>query len=203
METIFLHYLDAWAPLIYILIFAGMFFEGDIIIFLSFYLAHQGDLNVFIVIPVVVSGVILGNFCWYKFGIYPDKWFPYLKRKLEKLSAILDDRINKNLFRTFLVTKFTYNFHHVTLMRAGAIKIPFKKYFKADILSSLVWIAIIGGFGYASSLSFILFKKTLKFAEVGLLIGLAIFFILIKLFSTAAKKRARKFYEKYTKLNQE
>lgn len=192
METIFLHYLESWSLLVYILIFLGMFIEGDIILFLCFYLAHQGELNIFVLIAVTLVGVFLGDMCWYKFGIYPERWFPFLKKKIEKISAILDEQLQKNLFRTVLISKFTYNFHHITLMRAGAIRIPFKKYLRADVLSSFFWIVVIGGFGYASSLSFMLFKKYLKFAEIGLLISLVIFFILMKLFYRYVKLWTRK-----------
>jgi membrane protein DedA with SNARE-associated domain len=188
METIFLHYLESWSLLVYALIFLGMFIEGDVILFLSFYLANQGELNLFVLIAVTLVGVFLGDMCWYKFGIYPEKWFPFLKKRIEKISAILDDQLQKNLFRTVLISKFTYNLHHITLMRVGALQIPFKKYLKTDILSSIIWIISIGGLGYVSSLSFSLFKKYLKFAEIGLLISLIVFFVLIKLFSRYAKK---------------
>ena len=188
METIFLHYLQSWSWLVYILIFIGMFVEGDIIIFFSFYLVRQGELNPFMVIAVTFVGVILGNMSWFKFGVYPEKWFPFLKKRIEKISVYLDDQLNKNLFRALLVSNFTYNFHHITLMRAGALKINFKKYLENDLVSTLIWIAVIGGLGYGSSLSFLLFKKYLRFAEVGLLIGLIILLILMKLFYRYAKK---------------
>ena len=190
METIFLHYTESWSLLVYVLIFLGMFIEGDVILFLSFYLAHEGDLNLFGVIIICIIGILLGDMCWYKFGIYPEKWFPFLKKRVEKISAILDDQLQKNLFRTVLISKFTYNLHHITLMRVGALRVPFKKYLKTDILSSIIWIISIGGLGYASSLSFSLFKKYLKFAEIGLLISLVIFFVLIKLITRFTKAKS-------------
>lgn len=94
------------------------------------------------------------------------------------MTAPFDGHILESPFRIVFISKFIYNMHHIVLMRSGILKLPYKKFVRYDFFSSLIWIAIVGGLGYFSGVSFNLVKRNLKFAEFALLGGLAIFLLL-------------------------
>jgi membrane protein DedA with SNARE-associated domain len=188
METLFLHYLVSAAWLIYILIFIGLILEGDAVLFAAFYVAHQGYLKLEILIPVVFAGALISDILWYKFGSFLEKKSAFVKKQAEKISRPIDRHLRKRPLSTIFISQFVFGLYHATLMRAGAIKVKFWSYLKTVFFSSVVWISLIGGLAYFSSLSIILLKKYVKYGEVGLLIGFIILFAIGHIISRFGKQ---------------
>ncbi len=188
MEYFFLSYLTSWQPLAYILIFLGMFLEGDLILFTAAFLIHQGILHPVPVIMTVLWGMLLGDNLWYTLGLKFRNRYPSLNQWAEKLAAPLDDKLKNELFQTIFIAKFTYGIRSAILFRAGALKIKWQKIEPADILATLLWMIIIGTLGYLSSASLSYLKPYLRFGEIALLLGLLIFFGLEYLITKKSKK---------------
>lgn len=188
IQTLFIHYLKGAGWLVYIFIFLGMFFEGDAILFAAFYLARSGYFDVGLLLAISIVGVVIGDLIWYKIGEHLEKRSAFFRKIANKITGPIDKRLQKKTLSTIFITKFTYGIHHGVLLRAGAIKIPFKKYFGIVSLAGTVWIFVIGLFAYFSSFSLDLLKKYVKYGEVGLLIGIIIFFVLMHLLSKIGKE---------------
>ena len=60
------------------------------------------------------------------------------------------------------------------LMRAGWRKLNYAKFLRNDFVANIAWMLIIGILGYAFSASFVLAKKYIKIAEIGLLVGIIV-----------------------------
>lgn len=191
MESLFIHYLTAWEPLGYILVFIGMMFEGDTVLFAAVFLAHQGYLSLFPVFLASLWGMILGDNLWYTLGVkmrFGQK-FPVLAKWAESLAQPFDDHLRQKPFRTIFLAKFTYGFNRAIITRAGMLNLKWKKLEESDILATLLWMAIVGVIAYFSSASLSYLKDYLKYGEVALFIGIVFFIILQKIVSDQSKKR--------------
>ena len=71
----------------------------------------------------------------------------------------------------------------------GMIDKSYWDFMKVDLPSIFTWMAIIGVLGYFSGLSFFLVQQYLRYAEAGLLIGLILFFVVIKLATSYSLKK--------------
>jgi membrane protein DedA with SNARE-associated domain len=188
METIFLQYITQFGWIVYIIIFIAMFLEGDVVLFSAFYLANLGHLNALILILIGIIGVTFGDIIWYKIGERLEKRSAIFRKIAAKITKTLDQRLQNYPVSTLCITKFTYGIHHAILLRSGALHIPFKKYFWTMFGAATIWTAVIGGFAYFSSASIDLFKKYVKYGEVGLLIGIIVFFAIMHLLSKLGNK---------------
>jgi len=188
MESIFLHYITLLGGWSYVLIFIGMFIEGDAILFASFYLADLRYLNPWTLFVVSVLGVIFGDMIWYQIGKHLEQKSAFFRKIAAKITKTLDKRLAKKPISTLCITKFTYGFHHAVLLRAGATKINFKKYFLIMSGAGLIWTTVIGGLALFSSLSIDLLKKYFKYGEIGLLIAIIVFFVIMHFISKIGNK---------------
>ena len=191
METIFLHYITLLGGWIYVPIFIGMFVEGDAILFTAFYLANLGYFNVWTLFTISVTGVIVGDMIWYQIGKHLEQKSEFFRKIAEKTTKTIDKRLHKYPFSTLCITKFTYGIHHAVLLRAGAMHMPFKKYFLTMSFAAITWTSVIGGLAYFSSLSIGLLKRYIKYGEVGLLVGIIIFFIIMHFLSKIGNKEIK------------
>ena len=187
--SIFLHYLTIYAPLGYLLIFVGLLLEGELVLFTAAFLTYRGVFDFGPMFLVVISSVLLGDLGWYFLGRkYLNGSFSFLNRWVEKFAKPFDNHLRSRPSRTIFISKFAYGFHRSILVRSGSLKIPLKEFFKADIVASIFWIAIVGGLGYGTSSLFLFLRRYLKFAEVALFFGLILFFALSSFISRRSKK---------------
>lgn len=190
MESLLANYLTAWEPLGYILIFIGMMFEGDTVLYAGAFLVHQGALSL---VPMILSalwGMILGDNLWYSLGVKLRKSgaMPAIAKWVE-IAKPFDEHLQKKPFRTIFFAKFTYGFNRAIIARAGMLNLKWKKLEESDILATMLWMTIVGLIGYFSSASLSYLKHYLKYGEVALFIGIIFFIILEKLVSDQSKKR--------------
>ena len=107
---------------------------------------------------------------------------------MNKVSKPLDNTLHHKPFSTIFITRFVYGIYHATLIRAGALRLPLRPYFKTIIVSSFFWVSLVGGIAYFSSAYIGLFKKYLKYGEVALLIGIVIFLVISHFLSKYTRK---------------
>ncbi len=177
--SMFIHYLTLSQPIGYILVFVGMIIEGDVLLFTTAFLVHQGVFNIGYMLIIVLAGAIFGDTLWYILGFRLNNYFPFLRRCVDKVARRFDNQLVNRSFHTIFISKFVYGIHHALLIRAGYLKLPFKKFAAVDFPAIILWVAVIGGFGYVAGASFASLKHYLRFAEFGLAAGLMAFFILL------------------------
>ena len=191
MESLLAHYLTIWEPLGYIVIFIGMMFEGDTVLFIAAFLVQQGALGIVPVVLASLWGMLLGDNLWYSLGLKlrNSEKFPIAKKWAEGLAQPFDDHLRQNPFRTIFLAKFTYGFNRAIITRAGMLNLKWKRIEESDILATLLWGIIVGGLGYFSSASLSYLKSYLKYGEVALFISVVFFIILERIVSVQSKKR--------------
>ncbi len=174
MKTIFLRALLYQKFIGYLIAFLGMIIGGEETIFTAYFLTHQGFFNFFIISGVLFLGVIIGDSFWLFLGRKINNKNSRIIKAVNSLAMPLDNLLLEHPRKTIFISKFTYNFYHLTLLRAGALNLKWKDLMKIDIPVSLLWIFIVAGLGYFSGEVSSLLKKQFHYLEIGLLV----FFIL-------------------------
>ncbi len=184
------HYLIAHQILGYAIIFFGMMIEGDILLFTAGFLTHQGYFDIGIALILVFLGTIVGDNIWYVLGelLSEKKLFLKVKKFIEKATGPFDEHLRNRPIRTIFISKFTYGLGKSILLKAGATKISFGKFIKADLVATFMWIFLVGGLGYLSSASFLAVRHYLKYTEITLLLGIAIFILISHVVTKISKK---------------
>ena len=75
----------------------------------------------------------------------------------------------------------------------GALKVPMNRFLKADFIASFFWMAVVGGLAYFSALAFDYLRRYLKVAELGLLLGLVVLFLLAHVIAVISKRKFGEF----------
>ena len=177
MHSLFLSYLLLWKPLGYALIFFGMIIEGDATLFAVAFLTSIGFFDVGDTLLFSLSGLVIGDILWYFLGKNYISKHPKIKHWVDRFAKPVDRHLMDRPFQTILFTKFIYGVHHAVLMRAGMFEMDFRKFIKSDLLAIAIWFPIIWCLGYFGSIPLIHSRKSLRFAEAALLVGLVLFFI--------------------------
>jgi membrane protein DedA with SNARE-associated domain len=175
----------ATAPIgffVYFLIFILMFVEGgDATLLTTGFLIKLGYLNPFLTIPVVLCGAILRDIILYKIGEkYGEKFIlKYGKFLLinQETFRKIEKRLKKTRGKTIFFSKFIYGLNHIAIFAVGAIKIDFRRFLKIDILTILIWEAILLGLGYFLGHSFHVIRHYIKDVGIFLVIILIVFFL--------------------------
>ena len=105
------------------------------------------------------------------------------------MTTRFDNHILERTPHVLFISKFTYGLHHLILLRAGALHVDFKKIIKIDLVTTLIWIFIVGGLGFISGASFTLIKHKLEYLEIGILVAIVIFFIVGETISRILRKK--------------
>lgn len=170
---------------IYGVLFLVMIVMGEEAILFAGMLSHLGFMNFWIMMLVALAGAYTGDliFFWmgWKYGeAVIDKFGKYIfipRKRFIKVSKIFQN----NGRWILVVSKFIYGLSHLTLLAAGAAKMPIKKVVKNQLWSSLVWVMTFGGIGYLFSSAISSVTRDLKTLGIFLLAVLAFSIIVSRL----------------------
>lgn len=157
-------------------------FEGPIVMVVSGFLLKLGYFSLVPVYFVLLLGDLIGDFFWYGVGYYGAR--PLVRRyghfisltdsMLEKIEGVFERHQNKILF----ISKITMGlgFALVTLITAGAIRVPLRKYAFFNIVGGFIWTAFLLSLGYWSGNVYLQIDQTFRTI---FLVSLAIIFLLL------------------------
>lgn len=188
MEHLFLNTLADWGWLAYLAIFLLLWVEGDMVVFASVYLAEEGTLNMAKLIPVLFLGTLVGDIIWYHLGGSLAKRFSWVAHWSAKITNPLHRLLARKPHWAVFVSKFTYGLNKATLIWAGAHKVDFRKFVLTELFTLVCWLSILGNLAYASAASSLYLKPYLKYAEVGLLIGILVLFAVTHILAWISQK---------------
>lgn len=193
-----------WA---YVIVFFGMFIEGEVIFLTAAILAWQGYLHWDLLALVTFVGVVLGDIFWYLigYGLERSTLLNFLfKIRLSHYQQWLEENFLKRYYRMAIYSKFLYYINRLTPIIAGWHKFNFGRFIKIHFLAAVIWVGVNLIFGY--SFGYVVGESGLRWLleRFGyLLIGLLIFvaggeYFLKKLFSQKIKKALEKARTKLT-----
>lgn len=177
MDPLFVHFLELWRPLGYVLAFVGIAIEGDIVLFIVAILAHQGFFDIGDILMVSCAAALFGDLMWYRLGYHLSQWFPKFHERVARIAKPFDNHLQSKPLRTLFISKFTYGIHRVVLLRAGVLGISPLRFLKMDAPLVLMWAVIIIAIGYLTSLSISAFRHYLRFVQIIIFLSVVIFFL--------------------------
>jgi membrane protein DedA with SNARE-associated domain len=183
-----LYYSEQWHTIGYFLVAFGIFIEGDAVLFAAGFLSHQGLFDPFLAFLWLLAGGIVGDLVWYKIGAYLQGKDNRLVRWLKKMTDPLAPHLLERPKRSLFLSKFLYGINHAILCKAGALGLPLKEFVKDDLPGNIAWILIVGGLGYASSAGVVQVGRSLKYIEIGLVVGIILLTLISRLISRVLKK---------------
>ncbi len=132
----------------YLALVVGTFFEGETVLVLGGFLAHQGYLELPWVILAAFAGSLAGDQLLFFLG---RKHGPYFFRRLPSLRASIEMVSSKlHRYQTLLILgfRFVYGFRTVTPFAIGMSPVPSMKFVILNAISALLWASAIGTAGY-------------------------------------------------------
>ena len=123
----------------YYMVFLGTLLEGETIVALAGFVAHQGYLQMHIIIPVAIAGAVIGDQAFFYFGRYKGrsiierhpKWNP----RVERIHAWLDRHQNWLIFGS----RFLYGFRAITPIVLGTSRVSALRFFILNVLGAILW----------------------------------------------------------------
>ncbi len=137
----------------YLAIFPITIFEGPIVIILSGFLTKLGFLNIYIIVPLLVIGDLIGDSLYYAIGRYGSK-FNWVKKMgeilgyREKGEEMLKSHFEKHTVKTLLLAKITHGVGAVVQVTAGIAGVSFGKYFLLQMIGTIPKTLILFFIGF-------------------------------------------------------
>jgi len=138
----------------YVLIFVSTFFEGPIITMGVGFLYHLGRVAFWPAYLAVVAGDFAADLVWYWVGYFAARrliwrfghWIGVTPASIEKVEVLF----KKHDTKVLTVSKLTFGFGTgtATLLAAGMMRIPFKRYIMVNLIAGFVWSLFLFVLGY-------------------------------------------------------
>lgn len=145
----------------YLAVFIGTLLEGEAILMLAAYAAHQGYLALPLVIAIAFVGATLGDQIFFLLGRRFGKGllarFPSLRARAERVDRLLL-RFHGGVI---IGIRFAYGLRIAGPIAIGMSTLPAWRFFLFNAIGALIWAPLIAGVGY-------LFGHTLKWLLVDL-----------------------------------
>ena len=139
----------------YIAVFFGAIIEGPILMIAMGFFLRLGYVSFLPLYIALLAGDLTGDIVWYFVGYYfakpiiarYGKFLSITPEIFEKVKKLFERHDSKILF----LSKITSGFGGAlaTLISAGAVRVPFKKYFIINGLGEFVWVSLLLTIGYA------------------------------------------------------
>ena len=168
--------------LIYIGVFCGIFFEGEMVMITSVIAAHHGHLNIWIVVAIGLTGTYCSDMVYFFLGRRKGKEWLNKKPRFKEKYAFIDRNLAKFPILIFLVYRFMYGFRTIAPLVIGVSKTTTSKFLILSAISTLIWGITYSAVGYifgeVLKTKFSHIEHIEKYVIVALLLlGVLIFFI--------------------------
>lgn len=134
----------------YVILFLAMVFEGEMFLIVAGMLASIGAFDGKDVLWISFIGVVIGNIMWYSIGakLKDARLTRSILKRAERVMIFFIPKFRVNPFKSIFFSKFIYGANRATVIMSGVLHVPFKLFFKAESLASIVWVLLYFGIGY-------------------------------------------------------
>ncbi|GHD68295.1 DedA family protein [Jeongeupia chitinilytica] len=133
----------------YLALFIGCLLEGETLLILAGFAAHQGYLSLPLVLLVAFCGGTLGDQLFFllghRYGPRLIARFPGYRPAVDRVNALL------HRYHSWLIVgiRFMYGLRIVGPVTIGASRLPFWRFAPFNLLGAALWAGLVGGAGYA------------------------------------------------------
>lgn len=156
----------------YMALFAGALLEGETVLILAGFAAHQGYLQLHWVVLVALIGGFTGDQIYFWLGRRHGEWvmtrFPRLMPVFDRANIMIE-RYHEALI---VGIRFLYGLRTVGPIALGMSEVPAWRFMLFNALGALIWAVAIGGAGYLFGQTLELLLDDFKRMEVTLLLAI-------------------------------
>lgn len=134
--------------LVYIGIFCGIFFEGEMVMVSSVIAAHHGYLKLWIVFAIGVTGTYSSDSFYFLLGRKKGKEWLNKHARFKDRYALIDRQLHRYPILIFLIYRYMYGFRTIAPLVIGASSTSSSKFFILSAFSTLIWAISYGAVGY-------------------------------------------------------
>jgi len=172
----------------YLILMPLAIIEGPIVAVICGFLVTINILNPLLVYVILVVGDIVGDGIIYYIGYSGKRFLKYFKvteEKLEKAKKYFQENHKKAIF----MSKLAHGIGFTGLIAAGALHVPYKRYFKTCTSISLVQSAVMITIGILFGHAYVVIGKYLDYyaAGVSVIVLTIILFLFIKKYKMGKK----------------
>lgn len=161
----------------YFLLFLGCIVEGPVVMVASGFLYRIGNFDLLPMYIALLSGDFVADIGWYTFGRFGGRplvvkfggRFGITEHSIEKIQK----RFYKYHEKILIISKLTmgFGFALVTLVVAGLLHVPFKKYVTLNLIGGFIWtgLLIVVGYFFGNVYASITGSEKIVFAVIALI----------------------------------
>ena len=168
--------------LVYLGILLGIFFEGEMTMLSSVVAAHNGYLNLWVVVTLGFIGTFASDCFFFYLGRKRGTAWLAKRPKYEKKANNIFQNLAKTPFLVFISYRFLYGFRSVAPVVIGTSKITTKKFLTFSIISILIWDLTYTILGYFLSNVIMNVLNHIQHIEKYIIGGLALVAVLLVIF---------------------
>ncbi len=164
----------------YILLFLGAFLEGPVVMIGAGFLYKLGQVDFIYMYIALVAGDFVADIMWYAIGFFGastlvTKYGKFLNITPEIISKI-EKRFKAYQTTILIVSKLTmgFGFALATLITAGILKAPFKKFATINLLGGFIWSLVMVGVGYFFGNVYMVIPTSYKLLFIGIILFIVI-----------------------------
>ncbi len=128
--------------------------EGPIVMILAGFLLRLGFFSFWPIYLILIAGDLTGDVVWYLVGRYGGRplitkyghWISVTPENVVRAESFFHKHQIKILFISKITTGF--GFAIATLIAAGAVRVPFKKYILVNFFGEFIWAGFLLAIGY-------------------------------------------------------
>ncbi len=178
----------------YIAIFIGTFLEGETILILAGFAAHQGYLTLSGVVLSAFLGSLLGDQLFFYIGWLRRNAASTLPLRWQKRLEASRRLIEKNRILIILGFRFLYGLRTITPFALGISRVSRRMFLALNLVGALIWATVFGWAGYLFGHTAEMLLGDLKKYEYGLfealLCGSLLIWVIHRMVRTGKKKNS-------------
>lgn len=170
-------------------------FPEEVVILGLGYLSGTGNANIWILIPLVTSGLLISDIGMYYLSRGGNKWVNMFYQKV--FADKLGDKLvwmNANINKVVFFSRFMVQLRFLGPFMAGQVKMPFKKFILIELAALFIYVPLFLGLGnyFHSRLSSIIDGVNVARNVILIVAGFLIIFAIFKIL----KKKLMKIFKK-------
>ena len=154
----------------YYALFIGTFLEGETILVLAGFLAHQEYLELQWVILLAFLGSLSGDTLVFHLGRWKGRAFLARHPRWDKRAARVQRALDKYQYYVVLSFRFFYGLRNITPFVIGSTGFSPMRFFLLNATGAAIWAAVVGSGGYLFGEAIRLILKDVKRYERWLLL---------------------------------
>ena len=169
------------------------FIEGETVVIVAGFFAHQGLLDITYVILTALTGSFSGDQLYYYIGRHGGPKLIAKRKSWQSGAARLYRILERHQYFLILTFRFYYGIRNITPFAIGAAQIPRLRFFTLNLIGAIVWAVSfsLGGYFLGETLKLFLddYHQYALYVVAGLLVVAIIFWIIKKIRQRPAAKQ--------------